>query len=264
MNYKEFKETIVDYLSENLSEDKQQEFKQFLVENPQYNIEFETAKLFWSEFDNETPDPTPEMDMKFYAMLNSQTKSTKEVSIIKSIENFLFGSFSKQLAYTLATLAIGFFIGNHINPSKSFPEKELAVAKQEIENVRSQLVVTLLDQPSANKRLQAVNEVNKMDNVTETIIKALFMTLNNDENVNVRLSAIEALKNYTNISLVREGLVASIINQESPLVQIAMADLMVEMQEKDAVEIFKELIEKENINESAKEKMEESIQSIAI
>ena len=100
------------------------------------------------------------------------------------------------------------------------------------------MVLTLLDQPSANKRLQAVNEVNKLSSVTKTITKALFSTLNNDTNVNVRLSAIEALANYTEIPEVREGLIASIMNQKSPMVQIALADLMVKLQEKKAVKFI--------------------------
>ena len=89
-----------------------------------------------------------------------------------------------------------------------------------------------------------------------------FSTLNNDENVNVRLSAVEALKKYTAIPLVREGLIKSIIHQDSPLVQMELADLMVVLQEKKAVKSFEKLIDKEDVNSSAKEKMKESIESI--
>ena len=123
-------------------------------------------------------------------------------------------------------------------------------------------MLTLLDQPSANKRLQAVNEVGKLNKVTKTIITALFSTLNNDENVNVRLSAVDALKKYTEIPEVREGLVKSIINQNSPLVQMELADLMVVLQEKKAVKSFEKIIQEEDVNANVKEKMKESIQSI--
>jgi hypothetical protein len=90
----------------------------------------------------------------------------------------------------------------------------------------------------------------------------LFSTLNYDDNVNVRLSAIEALKKYTHISLVREGLISSIANQTSPLVQMELADLMVVLQEKKAVKSFEKLINGKDVNTSAKQKMEESIQNI--
>ncbi|MDT7833403.1 HEAT repeat domain-containing protein [Flavobacteriaceae bacterium S356] len=262
MEYTEFKEVIVDYLSGNLTEEKHIEFEQFLSENSQHQEEFEASKVFWAGAEEEIPTPTSAMDVKFYTMLNAQEKRTQKESVFKSIETLLFGNFPKQLAYTLAILVAGFFIGNGLNIGNSSAKDSVEIAKKETEKVRSELVLTLLDQPSANKRLQAVNEVGKLNTVTETIIKALFSTLNNDDNVNVRLSAIEALKNYTDIPLVREGLVSSIIHQSSPLVQIELADLMVVLQEKKAVKPLKELIKEKDVNTNAKQKMEESIQSI--
>jgi len=262
MKYTEFKEIIIDYLSGNVTEKQQQEFDQFLIDNPQYQKEFESAKLFWNVDNEEIPEPTSAMDVKFYTMLNAQELSEEKTSLLQKIENVLFGNRSKQLAYTLAILTIGFFVGNSIGFGNKTSVESVRVAQQETQEVRSQLVLTLLDQPSANQRLQAVSEVTKLNTVTETIIKALFSTLNNDDNVNVRLSAIEALKNYTNIPIVREGLIASIIHQKSPMVQMELADLMVVLQEKKAVKSFQKLIKEEGVNISAKEKMEQSIQSI--
>lgn len=266
MEIKEFRELITDYISENLSEEKQQEFEQFLIDNPTCLQEVEEMKLFWNGVEEDVA-PSGAMDVKFYTMLNSQEEKKEKISFFTKLEQLFILKFPKQLAYTLAILTVGFFIGN-FNPLSNGTEptieqaKTIERAETETENVRSQLVLTLLDQPSANKRLQAVNEVNKLSSVTGTIIKALFSTLNNDANVNVRLSAIEALANYADISLVREGLVASIIHQKSPMVQIALADLMVKLQEKKAVKSFKKLIKEKDVNESAKEKMKESIEQI--
>lgn len=262
MEIKEFKNISIDYVSGNLSDEKRTEFEQFLGSNPQFQKEFEATKMFWNGASEETPEPTPAMDIQFYTMLNAKEQKAEKISFISKIENFFANSFPKQFAYTLAILVIGFFIGNGFNTNESKSEEKIEVAQKETENVRSQLVLTLLDQPSANKRLQAVNEINKLNSVTEIVLKALFSTLNNDENVNVRLSAVEALKKYTDIPLVREGLIKSIIHQSSPLVQMELADVMVVLQEKKSVKSFEELIKKEDVNTSAKEKMEESIQSI--
>lgn len=261
MRVEEFKELIIDYLSENLSDEKHQEFEQFLEENPNYKKEFNLIKSFYTVSD-EAPKPTTAMDVKFYAMLNAEEKKLEKMSFIKKIEDFFIGSLPKQLAYTFVILIVGFFIGNGFKPDKNLSTEKVEVAKKETENVRSELVLTLLEQSSANKRLQAVSEVNKLNSVTEKILKALFTTLNKDENVNVRLSALEALKKYTDIPLVREGLISSISYQKSPMVQMELADLMVVLQEKKAVKSFKKLIKEDGVNASAKEKMEESIQSI--
>lgn len=262
MDYTAFQETMIDYLTNNLSKEKKEAFEQFLQEHPQYQHEFEEIQVLFNEDASDVPEPSTAMDVKFYTMLNSQEKASEKRSIVKKITNFFEGSFPKQLAYTFAILTIGFFIGKGLNTDKNGEGERLEYAEKETENVRSQLVLALLEQPSANKRLQAVNEANKLNSVTETIIKALFSTLNKDTNVNVRLSAVEALASYTDLPMVREGLVASITHQKSPLVQIALADLMVVLQEKKAVKSFKKLIDEEDVNEAAKEKMKESIQQI--
>lgn len=262
METKEFENITIDYLSDNLSSEKRVEFESFLKQNPEFQKEFEATKLFWNVDSEEIPEPTSKMDMDFYSMLKAEEEKANKVSLLAKLQNFFMIKPVKQFAYTLAILTIGFFVGNGFNKGDNLSEEKIEFAQKETQDVRSQLVLTLLDQPSANKRLQAVNEVNKLNTVTKTVIKALFSTLNKDENVNVRLSALEALKKYTEIPLVREGLISSIANQTSPLVQMELADLMVVLQEKKAVKSFEKLIDKEGVNTSAKEKIKESIQSI--
>jgi hypothetical protein len=261
MERKQFEELITDYITGNCSEQQTQEFELFLKNNPASKLEVEEMKVFLNGFEDEV-EASSAMDMKFYAMLNAEEQKKNKVSMLDKLVSLLQTKFTKQLVYTFAILTVGFFVGNTFNFKEDTNTQSLDTAKNETENVRSQLVLTLLDQPSANKRLQAVNEVNKLNSVTKTITRALFSTLNSDTNVNVRLSAIEALANYTEISEVREGLIASIIHQKSPMVQIALADLMVKLQEKKAVKSFKKLINEKDVNESAKLKMEESIQQI--
>ena len=261
MEHKEFKESITDYITGNCSEHKEVAFQQYLKENPASRKEVEEMKTFLNGFDEEV-EASSAMDMKFYSMLNAEEQKENKVSLFEKLVTALQAKLVKQLVYTFAILTVGFFIGNSMNLGGDEAIKTLNFAQNETEDVRSQLVLALLQQPSANKRLQAVNEANKLNAVTETVIKAMFSTLNNDENVNVRLSAVDALANYVKIPLVREGLIASISKQKSPLVQIALADLMVVLQEKKAIKSFKKLIEKEDVNESAKEKMKESIERI--
>lgn len=261
MERKQFEELITDYITGNCSEQRTQEFELFLKNNPASKQEVEEMKLFLNGFDEEA-EVSSAMDMKFYSMLNTEEQKKNNVSLFDKLAIIFQAKFTKQLAYTFAILTVGFFVGNAFNFNENTNVQSLNVAQNETESVRSQLVLTLLDQPSANKRLQAVNEVNKLSSVTKTITRALFSTLNSDTNVNVRLSAIEALSNYTEIPEVREGLIGSIIHQKSPMVQIALADLMVKLQEKKAVKSFKKLIKEKDVNESAKLKMQESIQQI--
>ncbi len=261
MKREEFEKLMTDYVTGNCNAQEVVAFELFLKNNPQYNEEVVAMKMFMNAAEEEV-ETSASMDMKFYAMLNAEEQKTSKPSLIEKLQGiFSMSRRSKQFAYTFAILAVGFFVGNRFQSNKE-TTATVTMAKNETENVRSQLVLTLLDQPSVNKRLQAVNEVSKLNDVTEAVTKALFYTLNNDANVNVRLSAIEALSNYTKNAKVREGLIASIIHQKSPMVQIALADLMVKLQEKKAVKSFKKLIKEEDVNESAKQRMQESIQQI--
>ena len=83
--------------------------------------------------------------------------------------------------------------------------------------------------------------------------------MNRDENANVRLAALEALKPYAKQSAVREELVKSIAKQDSPLVQVALAEFMATIQEKKSVKELQKLLQNENTPIEVRSKINESI-----
>jgi len=98
-----------------------------------------------------------------------------------------------------------------------------------------------------------------MDQVSSKVTNALIQTLNNDPNVNVRLSALEALKPYVRNDQVREQLVQSIGRQDSPLVQVALAELMAALQEKSSVKALEQILKSDSTPGDVKKRIEESI-----
>ncbi len=266
MEQEKFEIWMMEYLSGELDESRQLEFKKYLQEHPGHQKEFEVLSNTWSEIDEmEIPEPSEEMDTSFFSMLNSELEKNERKGS-SWIQNLLsiFGPIQKpQLAFGMLLLSIGLGLGYFLNSNPSEGTSgEIVVSNNETEEIRGQLVLTLLDQPSANKRLQGVSEATKLNDANERIIEALFTTLNNDANINVRLVALESLAKYVETPEVRMGLVKSIALQDSPLVQIALADLMVALQEKTSVESMKELLKKPDINNTVKQKLEESINHI--
>jgi len=120
-------------------------------------------------------------------------------------------------------------------------------------------VFSLLEKESASDRLKAVSLTSEMNQVSQKVTTALFKTMNGDENVNVRLAALEALKPYAKESAVREELIKSIGKQDSPLVQVAMAEFMATIQEKKSVKALQKLLENENTPKEVRSKINESI-----
>jgi len=98
-----------------------------------------------------------------------------------------------------------------------------------------------------------------MSSASGRVTTALFKTLNEDSNVNVRLAALEALKPYVADDTVRQQLIASIAYQRSPLVQLALADLMVAIQEKKSVDALRKVLDNYNTPSEVKMVISKSI-----
>lgn len=266
MNYNEFNELKEDYVLGKLSDSQFLVVEQFITENPKVIGELDDLKVVLN-FDNpEIPERIEErMDSKFYAFLKSEREKVEpKVSILDRLK-YLFDIRNMQgkLVYGLSILAIGFLLGKGLPQKTDVPPAIVeSNSSEETEKVRTQLVMELIEQPSATKRLQAVSEASKLNNVTEQIVNALFITLNNDDNVNVRLAALESLMKYSEKPIVRQGLIKSIETQDSPLVQVALADIMVSLQDKNCISPLKELIEQPDVDSSVKEKINKSIQQI--
>jgi uncharacterized protein (UPF0147 family) len=133
---------------------------------------------------------------------------------------------------------------------------------KQISSMREMMMLSLLEKESATDRLKAVNLTQDMDQVSKTVTSALLETLNNDENVNVRLAALDALRPYSKDGQIREALVRSITEQKSPLVQVALAELMAALQEKGAIDAFNKILQDTETPSDIKKKIKESIQEI--
>jgi len=258
---------MMEYLSDELDDKGRRAFEKFLKDHPSHKEKFDGLQQTWNDLENlEAPKASSEMDTRFFNILHSEIEEQQKSSEKPKswLSTFLEGLWRPQVAYRILLLFMGLSLGYFLksdNPSVDYV-KTTVLADEETADVRAKLVLTLLDQPSANKRLQGINEVNKINRVDATVINALLQTLNNDANVNVRLAAIESLTNYLDNPLVREGLVQSIVQQDAPIVQITLANLMVALQEKKSIEPFKKLIQTKELDKTVKEKLETTINSI--
>lgn len=165
-----------------------------------------------------------------------------------------------QAAIIIITLMAGFTAGYLLKPSATDNQQDMAQVKAELKSMKEMMMLTMLEKESIHDRLKAVKISEELDDASEDVTQALLHTLNNDRNNNVRLAALEALYQYAESPNVREGLIRSIQHQNSPLVQVALAEVMVALQEKRSVEAFKELLESGRAPEEVKEKIKSSIE----
>lgn len=209
----------------------------------------------------EVPVPSLQLDDNFYQMLAQEKKS--QVKTFSWKQFFAWPEMLPRLAFASVTLIAGLAIGYWIRPQSSEGTNsngEIAVLSQQVTDLKEMMMLSLLEKESATDRLKAVSLTQEMDQVSAKVTRALFETLNNDSNVNVRLAALDALKPYAKESSVREELIRSIARQQSPLVQIELAEMMATLQAKSSVKELEKLLEHQNTPKEVKQKIRETIQ----
>jgi hypothetical protein len=201
----------------------------------------------------QVPVPSMTMDHTFYARLAEEKKLVPgKLSFAWPEWNVLF----PRLALAASLLLAGFAGGYFLQKPGGADVHELS---QQVGDLKEMMMLSLLEKESATDRLKAVNLTSDMGKVSRKVTEALFKTLNEDENANVRLAALDALAPYAKDSEVRTELIKSIAIQDSPLVQVALAELMVQIQARKSVSELQKLLQNKNTPKEVKSKIEKSI-----
>lgn len=204
----------------------------------------------------EDPLPSRRLDDAFHAMLANERRERAAAFDWRKI--FSWPSLAPKLSFAAVALVIGIAVGYFMR-SPSQPDAQIDQLSQQVTDLKEMMMLSLLEKESASDRLKAVSLTTDMDRASQKVTGALLQTLNNDTNVNVRLAALDALKPYTKDSHVRQELIGSIAVQESPLVQIALAELMAQLQERSSVEELQKVLKDNRTPRDVKKKIEESI-----
>lgn len=115
-------------------------------------------------------------------------------------------------------------------------------------------LVALKNESSASERIMAINESRSLQDNDEEITQALTKAMNYDDNINVRLAALEALSKFTERDDVRKSITKSLEMQDNPLIQIAIIDLLVKIGEKNAINEMQKIIIDEGVQDVVKQR----------
>ncbi len=214
----------------------------------------ELSKLDEGMFKMNEPVPSQEQDSRFYEILAKEKKAVAKNSFSWA---WIADSVYSKFAVGAMLLIVGFGVGRLMQKTSDGNEVKEVVA--EVKELKEMMMISLLEKESATDRLKAVSLSEEIQGPSKNVTDALFKTLNSDPSVNVRLATLEALRNYSKSPSVREGLVRSIAQQDSPLVQMALAELMVKLQEKSSVKELKKIIEQKSTPKEVKQRITESI-----
>lgn len=140
-----------------------------------------------------------------------------------------------QFAAALGLIAVGFWGGRSLmapRPGGEPESVEVAQLKGQVESLRQIVAISMLGQQSPSARLQGVTYAYQISQPDAQVEQALLHAVNHDANVNVRLSAVDALQKYGADPQVRRALEDAIALQDSPLVQVALIDTLVQLNDR--------------------------------
>jgi hypothetical protein len=158
-----------------------------------------------------------------------------------------------QTGWVAALVLAGFLLGRYL------PGPERA----ELHAMRELLTLSLLQQQSASDRLAGVSSSRNFRRPDPKILDALVDALNHDPDMNVRLAAVDALSRFSGEADVRNQLMDALTRQSSPLVQITLIDLLVEMGEKRSAEILRRLAKDDKVNEYVRQRAEWALRQMS-
>jgi HEAT repeats len=165
------------------------------------------------------------------------------------LQRHIFPRLLLQGCAALLLLVIGIQVGWEIRPSGS---REVQQLSQEVRSLRQMVTLSLMQQQSVSERLKGVSSSDQLDRPGNEVVAALIDTLMHDQNVNVRLASIDALKRFAERDVVRSAAVRALDTQNSPLVQMALIDFLVETQDRAALDTLRRLSHDNNVNASVR------------
>jgi len=268
MQCEEIREQFADYLNDSSQEPMRSEVSQHLGTCESCRTEIEELKTTWKLLGAIPPmQPASDLRTRFDAMLDVYRQGLDHGHVRKRrpSPSSWFGSWRPQrlaLQFGLAfgLLIFGIVIGRFVRPAANpTSNTEITELRSELAQTRQMVALSLMQQQSASERLKGVNWSYQLQQPGREVLSALLDTLMHDPNVNVRLATVDALRQFGDQSVVRRGVVEAMSRQESPMVQIALIDLAVDLKEKESISALRQLTEDQNINETVRQRAQKGL-----
>ncbi|MCI0707437.1 MAG: HEAT repeat domain-containing protein [Ignavibacteriae bacterium] len=238
--------------------------------------EYESLSMLWNSLSTLPEEkPSPAMRERFNAMLSAYEQGIRhgaKSSFWESLNAIFARLLPKQPAIQFALMLVlvvgGFTLGSRSADGivsdgiEQDSQTEIAQLRGEVQAMSRMLAVSLLRQQSASERIKGASWTERLTQPDEQVLGTLVKTLNYDPNVNVRLAAMDALTKYAEEPEVRETFVESLTKQTSPLMQIALVEVIAELKIPGAASAFREILKSEQINETVKERIQQRLSEL--
>jgi hypothetical protein len=178
-------------------------------------------------------------------------------------QNF-FQVYGWQMAASISLLLVAFWAGHYfLNTSNSGTAEVVALQKEVIEMKQVLTASSSSASASASDRIRVVSqEFNTQelgDEENQEVTRLLIKTMTQDENVNVRMAACEALLKFKEEPTVRKAYLQALSQEKNPLMQLSLIDVITHLKDPSAAPHLQRLAKQENLLPIVKNKAQESL-----
>jgi anti-sigma factor RsiW len=234
MKCDQVKEHIADYLAGALSGAEAEEMDEHLAQCAACKQEVAALSETWEMLGLlEQEQPSAQLRPRFYQSLEAYRQGLQSAAPAPA-RRWFFDWGWQGWAWSAALLIAGLGAGQWLG-QRERGRADLAGLQDEVHHMRQLVTLSLLEQQSASERLRGVDYSSRVDQSDTQVLGALLHAVNHDPNVNVRLAAVDALRKFAGNPAVRGTLDQALVKQESPLVQLALIDFIVDTRDKTAL-----------------------------
>jgi hypothetical protein len=256
---------MVDRWMLGIDEAQRVELGRHLAACPACREEAEALDSLWSGLGSlPVEEPGRNLRLGFYHMMEAYRLGAAQAGMVaqtvarkpsaaRRVLDWLHQSWPKQPLVQVAMAGLAMVIGvlaGTFYTTRQHDRNTISQLNTEVHQMRQLVALSLLQQQSASDRLRGVSWSVQVEPADNEVLGALLQTLNTDSNVNVRLAAVDALKQFSTRSPVRRGMREAILRQDSPLVQIALIDWAVESKDRAAVDVLERLKQQPELNQA--------------
>jgi hypothetical protein len=186
-----------------------------------FESEDPAEQQLWSELEN-LPQEAPSQNLRrrFYDELEHADRR------LYRRRRWLGWITAPGMAAALGCLFVGVMIGLLLRSPPAANHAEFAQLQQQVAILNRNLVLDRLENDSASKRLLGVIEASALAEHDPEVRRALLERAVDDRVHSVRSAAIDAIGPRVGSPAVGDELMASLQKAESPLVQLALADMV--------------------------------------
>lgn len=255
------KNLIPDYLDGNLNTKDHAKVVAHIAESKEFANEVAQYKKLIEAFSKEPMVmPSKKMTEGFEKMLAEEKENKVKVVSIQENTNKNWLHKFPRVAASIALLIGVFFAGKYSQQNQT--KTQIVSLQNEALEYKEVALISLLENESASKRIQGVQLVQDFDTPDSEIVNALGQKMLNDENTNVRLTALEALSSFSYSEQVKNLFIEALKTEKNPSIQVAIIEVLVQLQEKKAIGPMKDLLEKEETQPFIKDQINLAIPKI--